>query len=1158
MKKHKKAPLKRLISGLLAGVLLIPNMMNISAAAEEAEKYPYNLFGRNGITVAANNFCVNGNWHTNKEADIPVNRNFNGLLTTGSDIDKRVKHIYIDQRLYSTYFAENCDYYDEYSYSDTNININSPVFSRGDITLDGNVSLNSNLGTYMNINITGEVKNANNSVVYSKYGNITIENTSTTNINGLIYCPLGTLSVNSPNVNLNGVIIADKVIINGSCINVNSSDNIARFVGTVSEAYDFSGLEYLPEEWLGDTDEDGLFDIYEKVYDSDPLDADTDDDGLPDGYEVLKLFTDPLEIDSDDNGISDADEDFDTDDLNNIGEFNHQTDPYNPDTDNDGFSDGFEVVEIGTVPTNPDTDDDKLLDGEESYYGSLYAKYGYYFDPLNPDTDGDEILDGDELFNQFMQQDVDTNDEVIYSVSVNMETNENIERNVTITSMFDVDSMSSNTYGMVGEPFEFKSRTNFESATISFKIDQSKLGDAQFNNLIILWYNEDAQTFEEMPTSHNYDNSTVSTTTNHFSQYIVVDSVKWYQNWENSLRWLRTMWIGGTTYSRDIHTIFLVDCSSSMANSDAIRYSLEVGYNGVTEDNIEAIRQDMPGDIPYYQEHYMRRLCDRTQIIENVINYKGSNDLIKVIPFADSVINDSGFSGNYSWLKTYIQMVNNNGNSANLDSALSTAFNNVVLDSVDKYRFVVLTDNNVNVSDNVLNHNWNNSDLIFINLGNTPFRNQIINIASETGGSTYDAINAYELTYESGGFLYTPEQFVGEDSDGDGIPDIVELYGLRPNGQPINTNPYSQDSDGDNIPDNVEFLYIQSVLTSNASISDYISAIKLNTDPSDPDPDRDGFIDGDDLSPLKFEYVNGLDKLCCAAQEFMPNDFKESQLLVLQVIRNDYYNGTFWNKTAGAVNNSFITYLSENYPSIHDAFIGLGNQNRIYMKDSITNEYVDIAHWAATLNAYYYDTSISIGQLPDGYNILLDDVADYYIDNFAGWLGDYLSMLFDMSEADIHDTNIVYRNIGSHDLFDGRDVLSDVDALNIFYENYSMNVSISEAINNYYSSLNSESQRYGNFARNLMCQSGYGFTLLFKTDYTISAYKSVFNNTVKGFVNRDLYVAFNGVLLIGDDYTADDIVKFFRDEQTIASTSSAFSDYIFDKIIDFNDVNVLS
>ena len=114
----------------------------------------------------------------------------------------------------------------------------------------------------MNLNITGEVKNANNSVVYSKYGNITIENNSTANINGLIYAPLGTLTINSPNVNINGIVIADKVVINGNCVNINSNDNIARFVGNISEAYDFSGLEYLPEEWLGDTDEDGLFDIY--------------------------------------------------------------------------------------------------------------------------------------------------------------------------------------------------------------------------------------------------------------------------------------------------------------------------------------------------------------------------------------------------------------------------------------------------------------------------------------------------------------------------------------------------------------------------------------------------------------------------------------------------------------------------------------------------------------------------------------------------------------------------------------------------------------------------------------------------------------------------------------------------------------------------------
>ena len=94
--------------------------------------------------------------------------------------------------------------------------------------------MNSNLGTLMNINITGEVKNANTSVVYSKYGDITIENDSTANINGLIYVPLGTLIINSPNINLNRLIIADKIVINGSSVNIYYKDDIVSFIGTTS------------------------------------------------------------------------------------------------------------------------------------------------------------------------------------------------------------------------------------------------------------------------------------------------------------------------------------------------------------------------------------------------------------------------------------------------------------------------------------------------------------------------------------------------------------------------------------------------------------------------------------------------------------------------------------------------------------------------------------------------------------------------------------------------------------------------------------------------------------------------------------------------------------------------------------------------------------
>lgn len=304
-----KRRFKQVLSGVLACIIAIPNLMQISVSAEEPEKYPYAMFGRNGITITAtSNICVNGNVHTNKESDISyLNGNINGQITTENDIEKRVKHVYSDQKIMGIYFSDNCDLYEEeYVYSDMNIHINNPLFCYNNITLNGNVSLNSNLGSFMNINITGEVKNANTSVVYSKYGDITIENDSTANINGLIYVPLGTLTINSPNINLNGVIIADKIVINGSSVNINYKDDIAQFIGNTSEVYDFSGLEYLPEDWLGDSDEDNLFDIYEKVIDTDPFDPDTDDDGLPDGYEVITLNTDPLEVDTDENGISDA------------------------------------------------------------------------------------------------------------------------------------------------------------------------------------------------------------------------------------------------------------------------------------------------------------------------------------------------------------------------------------------------------------------------------------------------------------------------------------------------------------------------------------------------------------------------------------------------------------------------------------------------------------------------------------------------------------------------------------------------------------------------------------------------------------------------------------------------------------------------------------
>ncbi len=852
----KRKNIQSIISILTSIVVIIPIIFQLAVTvkAEEADKYPYNIFGRNGIEINAGNLCINGDVHTNKEAVITAQgKNINGRITTGNDIEKRVKHVYADTKIHEQYFTENCELYEDgYVKSEMNIHINNPVFSYRNIELDGNVALNSNIGTLMDINVTGEVKNANTAVVYSKYGNITINNDSTANINGLIYAPLGTLTINSPNVSINGVIIADKVIINGNSINLNGNDNIAGFIGTKSEVYDFSDLIYLPEEWLGDTDKDELFDIYEKVIDTDPLNPDTDGDKLPDGYEVLTLNTDPLEVDTDGNGISDADEDFDNDNLNNLGEYTNKTEPYNPDTDEDGLLDGDEIKKYKTDPLNPDTDNDGLLDGEEGYDGTIYKKYGVYFDPLNPDTNGNGILDGDEVFGQSKKQEVSTHDEVITEVKVDMSTNGSLERNLTIESMYGIDSMSSEVYAMIGEPFNFETPTKFDKATITFKVDKSKLGDTKFDNLLILWYDEENQTFKEMETVHNEAASTVSTTTTHFSQYMIVDSEKWFDNWEKSFVELRKMWSGNTSYYKALNTILVVDCSWVMSGIDPISYSIEVGYNGVTEDNISSIRASINSgsNVEYYMKKYGRRKCSRASICENIINNMGGGDRAALIMYADGVYSNTGLTGSYYSLISAVQNVNDNGGSLYLNNAVETALSYVTNDAENMYRIVVITHGNVSWGYDLSSYDYTNVSLNVVNLGGGSVGSYLESIVHSTGGEVYYGYPSSSLTGASGGSVTIPPQFIGEDSDGDGIPDMVELYGLKPNGQPINSNPYSKHSDGDGLEDNEELHFSREKMTYELDKSQYDGSVFVWSDPCLDDSDGDGLDDLLDNNPI--------------------------------------------------------------------------------------------------------------------------------------------------------------------------------------------------------------------------------------------------------------------------------------------------------------------
>lgn len=91
---------KRGFSALLAFIVTLPSITQLITSADETEKYQYTLFGRNGITMSAtSNLSINGNIHTNKEASVSSqNKNVNGRVTTGNDIEKRVKHVYADKK----------------------------------------------------------------------------------------------------------------------------------------------------------------------------------------------------------------------------------------------------------------------------------------------------------------------------------------------------------------------------------------------------------------------------------------------------------------------------------------------------------------------------------------------------------------------------------------------------------------------------------------------------------------------------------------------------------------------------------------------------------------------------------------------------------------------------------------------------------------------------------------------------------------------------------------------------------------------------------------------------------------------------------------------------------------------------------------------------
>ena len=143
----------------------------------------------------------------------------------------------------------------------------------------------------------------------------------------------------------------------------------------------------------GDPDSDDLSNIDEYIHNTDPRDSDSDHDGIPDGYEFygyVNIFgpNDMTDMLDPDSDDDGIEDGVETGWTNSNG---FVTNPNSADTDFDSMSDLYEV-NSGLDPTRDDSDDDLDSDGLSNLY-----EYTLGTLPGTLDTDGDGLSDGDEV-----------------------------------------------------------------------------------------------------------------------------------------------------------------------------------------------------------------------------------------------------------------------------------------------------------------------------------------------------------------------------------------------------------------------------------------------------------------------------------------------------------------------------------------------------------------------------------------------------------------------------------------------------------------------------------------------------------------------------------------------------------------------------------------
>lgn len=548
-----------------------------------------------------------------------------------------------------------------------------------------------------------------------------------------------------------------------------------------------------------DTDGDGIPDSVEIALGTDPYSPDSDDDGIDDGLEaILKL--DPKTGDTDGDGIPDGQEDDDKDGLTLTEEIEHGTYTWTDDSDEDGISDGDEVHEYGTDPLKDDTDGDKVEDGDELKLGT---------DPLNPDSDGDGVPDSEERFLQTRVEEIyDAERPQISKVEVTLEGTGCLDSVMTIEDMYKKDTYTSELVGMIGVPVSIEYTGKFEEATLTFHYDEDALAVANENipkelpegadfqtsprSLGILYFDEETGLYIDCGATVDLVNKTVSCTTTHFSEYVVVDMQIWYF-WWYSMRYSGELHPSHEGYQA-IDYVLEIPCVSSMTDADIAE------LNGIAYQIIDHMQEGDRMVVRGYNDggYYIYEYTSDKDLLKRQVGewpWNGTDYWVGYQSVSPDLIRTR-----LSALEIFNVAYSTNGHDPNNEMVVIAFHNSTDLDC---YFYSASHRSRTEMTAYIFTLSSGNSDSLYLKWLNSVAGGGVIDCEGKSSREVYDEFAS----------LYSQRQ--GEDKDrdphtstyevGDGLWDIYEKQGMcGANGRFYYSDPALIDTDSDALSDKEE------------------------------------------------------------------------------------------------------------------------------------------------------------------------------------------------------------------------------------------------------------------------------------------------------------------------------------------------------------------